>query len=99
MPTGVVGSASVAASTSWAPPRFDGRVLRTREGGSGSMSSCLEHPNIQAALKRAALYPPAPEVAELVTSACDHPEIEPDGILEITRGGWGNEEQSADDVL
>jgi hypothetical protein len=63
------------------------------------MSSCLEHPKVEAALRRASLYPPAPDVAELVRSACDHPEIEADGILEITRGGWGNEEQSADDVL
>lgn len=63
------------------------------------MSICLEHPNVQTALKRAAIYPPTPDVAERVKSACDHPEIEPDGILEITRGGWGNEEQRADDVL
>lgn len=63
------------------------------------MSSCLEHPKVQAALKRASLYPPTPDVAELVRSACDHSEIDADEILEITRGGWGNEEQSADDVL
>ena len=63
------------------------------------MNAALANPNVKAALERAGLFPPPPEVSERLTSACEHPEVEPDGILEISRADWGTEDQSADDVL
>lgn len=63
------------------------------------MTSYLEYPNIRAALERARLMPPSRDVIERLGSACGRPDVEPDGILEITRADWGNEKQSADNVL
>ena len=63
------------------------------------MTDPLSLPNIQAALERSGLRPLSSDVYERLTSACKHPEIEPGGILEITRANWGTEQQRADDVL
>jgi hypothetical protein len=59
----------------------------------------VNHPNVKAALERAHLWPPSKDVKQLVNSACDHPQITAADILELSRGNWGNEEQSARDVL
>jgi hypothetical protein len=63
------------------------------------MTDVLAFPNVKAALERAGMFPPPADVNERLTSACEHPEVTPDGILEISRADWGTEEQSADDVL
>lgn len=63
------------------------------------MTALLAHPNINAALVRSGLLPASADVVARLTSACEHPEIDPEGILEITRAAWANEEQGADDVL
>jgi hypothetical protein len=59
----------------------------------------VERPNVRAALERGGLLPASPELLEQLTSACEHPEVAPDDILEISRAIWATDEQSADDVL
>jgi len=63
------------------------------------VTSPLVAANIDAALKRAGLFPPSQDVGTRLQSACEHPEISTDDILEVTLADWGNEEQSVDDVL
>lgn len=63
------------------------------------MSTLLEHPRIKGALERSGLFPASSDVVERILLACDHPEIDPERILEITKADWGTEEQSADGVL
>jgi hypothetical protein len=63
------------------------------------VTSCLSYPNIRSALERARLMPPPRDVVERLESVCERPDVEPDGILEITKADWGTEQQSADDVL
>ncbi|MDQ3742093.1 MAG: hypothetical protein M3389_14225 [Actinomycetota bacterium] len=59
----------------------------------------LDRANIEAALRRASLFPPSDDVLERLNSALEHPEVEADDILEITRADWATDEQSADDAL
>jgi hypothetical protein len=63
------------------------------------MTALLTQPNIRAALERSGLLPASADVVARLTSACEHPEIDPEGILEITRATWATEDQGADDVL
>ncbi len=63
------------------------------------MTALLAYPNIKAALERGGMLPPPPDVSERLAIACENPEVEPDGILEISRADWGTEDQSAPDVL
>jgi hypothetical protein len=63
------------------------------------MTSVLANPNIRAALERSELLIATPDVAERLTSACEHLEITPDGILEISRADWATEKPGAEDVL
>lgn len=63
------------------------------------MMSGLEHPNVRAALERAGLHPPSPVVAERVTLALGHADIEPDEILEFSEVDHGTEQQTLQDCL
>ena len=63
------------------------------------LAAFLAYPNIKAALERGGVFPPPPDVSERLAIACENPEVEPDGILEISRADWGTEDQSAPDVL
>jgi len=56
------------------------------------MTSLLNLPNVNAALQRASMFPPSSDVIERLRSACEHPDVQPDGILEISRADWGTEE-------
>ena len=64
------------------------------------MTTPLDNPKVIAALERAGMSSPSPDVIDRLTFACnlaDGPD--PDEILEISQADWANEDQGTDVVV
>ena len=64
------------------------------------MTTPLDNPKVTAALERAGMSSPSPDVIDRLTFACnlaDGPD--PDEILEISQADWANEDQGTDVVV